>query len=342
VSGAEEQVQGRRGTPRGGVQGIVRAWDLGGMAVLYVCLFAACAIWIPNFLSASNLAGLGQSVITVGIVACGMLFCLASGDFDLSVGSVAACSAVVAVMVINRMTGDPSNMSAWPMVAGITAGLLAGAGFGLVNGVVIAKLRINALITTLATMQIARGMAFIASKHQSVGSLNVPFNKAFGTRTFLSLPVPIWVLIGCILACGFLLHMTVFGRKTLAIGGNVTAARYAGINVTQTKILIFVLQGLLAALAGIVDASQLQNADPKTYTDLALAAISACVLGGVSLTGGVGTILAVVVGTLIMGTVQNAMNARNVDPDYQYLITGGILLATALYDRLKQRVMARG
>ena len=130
--------------------------------------------------------------------------------------------------------------------------------------------------------------------------------------------------------------------RTLAIGGNVTAARYAGINVTRTKILIFMLQGLLAALAGIVDASQLQNADPKTYTDLALAAISACVLGGVSLTGGVGTILAVVVGTLIMGTVQNAMNARNVDPDYQYLITGGILLATALYDRLKQRVMARG
>ena len=339
MSTAEEQVPVLR---QARVQKLLHAWDLGGMALLYVCLFMGCALFIPNFTTTGNLTSLGQSVITVGIVACGMLFCLASGDFDLSVGSVAAFSAVIAVMVINRMTGDPQSTSPWPMVVGIAAGLLAGAGFGLVNGVFIAKLRINALITTLATMTLARGMGYIVSKHQSIGSLNGTYNRTFGTRTFLSLPVPLWVLIGCIAVSGVLLHLTVFGRKTLAIGGNAVAARYAGIDVGRTKILIFMLQGLLAALAGILDASQLQVADPKADTDLALAAISACVLGGVALTGGRGTILAVVVGGLIMATVQNAMYARQVDPDYQYLITGGILLATALYDQLKQRVMARG
>jgi L-arabinose transport system permease protein len=312
------------------------------MALLYVGLFIGCAIFIPHFLSRSNLQGLGQSVITVGIVACGMLFCLASGDFDLSVGSVAAFSSVIGVMVINRLTPAEQGASPGPMLAGMAVGVAAGAGFGFINGFLIAKVRINALITTLATMQIARGVAFIVSKHQSIGSLNEAYNQFFGTRTFLGLATPLWVLAGCVAASGVLLHSTVFGRKTLAIGGNAEAARYAGIDVTWTKIRIFMLQGALAALAGMVDASQLQNADPKTYTDLALAAISACVLGGVSLTGGVGTILAVVVGTLIMGTVQNAMNARRVDPDYQYLITGGILLAAVLYDRLKQRLTRWG
>jgi L-arabinose transport system permease protein len=308
------------------------------MAALYLALFSLCSFFIPNFLSRGNLTALAQSIISVGIVSCGMLFCLASGDFDLSVGPVAALSAIVAVLVSNHFTHSTTDPSPLPMLLAIPAGIAAGALFGIINGILIAKLRINALITTLATMQIARGLAYITSGSKSIGSLNTPFNRAFGTRTFLSLPTPIWLLAACILLAGLLLHLTIFGRKTLAIGGNPDAARYSGINVPRTKILIFTLMGALAALAGIIDASQLQNADPKAFPDLALAAISACVLGGVSLTGGIGTILAVIVGTLIMGTVQNAMNAKNVPSDYQYLITGAILLAAVLYDRLKQRL----
>ena len=327
---------------------LLRLWDSLGMVLLYLVLFTLCALFIPGFLSRLNLLSLAQSIITVGIVASGMFLCLVSGDFDLSVGSVASFSAIIAVMTVNHFTPvapadapfppdhqDPS----WPMLLGIPAGVLAGAVCGCFNGFLTAVVRVNALIVTLATMLIVRGLAFIISDNRSLGSFNFPFNRLFGTRTFLTVPAPIWVLMGCMALAGLLLHFTTFGRKALAIGGNLQAAQYSGIDVARTRILIFTLLGALSGLAGLVDASQLKMADPKAYSDLALAAISACVLGGVSLTGGVGTILAVVVGTLIMGTVQNAMTAQRIDSNKQYVITGGILLAAVLYDRLKQRLV---
>jgi L-arabinose transport system permease protein len=314
-------------------QSLLGFWDAAGMLVLYVVLLVACSLFIRNFFSASNLSALAQSITSVGIVSCGMLFCLASGDFDLSVGSVAAVSGIVAVMTINA-TGS--------VVVGMAAGLAAGTFVGTVNGFVIARLRVNALITTLATMQIVRGLGYMISHHAAIGSLSPAFNRLFGRYTLLSIPTPVWLMAGCFLLFGILLHKTVFGRNTLAIGGNPEAARLAGINIVGTKIAIFALQGCVAALAGTVDASTLNIADPKASVGLELNVISACVLGGVSLTGGVGTILAAIVGTLIMGTVQNAMYAKNIDSDYQYLVSGGILLAAALYDQLKQRLTGTG
>lgn len=309
---------------------LVGLWDSAGMLALYLLLVVACTALIPRFLSASNLGSLAQLVTSVGIVACGMLFCLASGHFDLSVGSTAAFSGIVAVMVVN------ATQSA---ALGIAAGLAAGAVIGFINGFVIAGLRINALITTLATMQIVRGLAYMLSGNTVVGSSSTGFNKLFGSYTLLAIPTPVWLMGGCFLVFGFLLHGTIFGRNTLAIGGNLEAARLAGIPVRRTSIAIFMLQGILAALAGIVEASQLNVADPKASLGLELQVISACVLGGVSMTGGVGTILAVIVGTLIMGTVQNAMNAKSINSNYQYLVSGGILLGAVLYDRLKQRLV---
>ncbi len=144
-------------------------------------------------------------------------------------------------------------------------------------------------------------------------------------------------MIGAFVVCGFLLHKTTFGRNTLAIGGNSEAARLAGINTKRTKILIFTLQGALAALAGVVEASQVSLGNPNGSVGLELRVISACVLGGVSLTGGVGTILAVIVGTLIMGTVQNAMDLNGINTNYQYIVSGGILLAAVMFDQLKRR-----
>jgi L-arabinose transport system permease protein len=299
------------------------------MLVLYLGLLALCSALIPRFFTVPTFAALGQLVTAVGIVACGMLFCLASGDFDLSVGSTAALAGIVAVMAANA-TGSAA--------AGVAAGLAAGAAVGLVNGFVVAKLRINALITTLAMMQVVRGLAYLLANNQVVGSENARFDKLFGSYTIAGIPTPVCLMAACFVAAGVLLHLTTFGRNTLAIGGNAEAARLAGVATVRTKILIFVLTGALAGLAGIVEASQQHIADPKAAVGLELSAISACVLGGVSLTGGVGTILAAVVGTLFMGTVQVAMNAKSVPSSYQYLITGGILLGAALYDRLKQRL----
>jgi L-arabinose transport system permease protein len=298
-----------------------------GMLAVFVVLLIGVSIFVPNFFSAVNMRGLALSVATVGIIACTMLFCLAAGDFDLSVGSVVAFCGVLAAVVINNTQN---------VALGIAAGILAGGLVGLVNGAVIARIGINALITTLATMQIVRGFSYIVSDGKAVGVGQSSF-FALGITSFLSVPTPVWIMIACFAVYGILLNKTVFGRNTLAIGGNAEAARLAGIGVTKTKIIIFTLQGLMAGFAGVILASRMTSGQPATAQGLELQVISACVLGGVSLTGGVGTMTGVIVGVLIMGTVQNAMNLLNIPPFYQYVASGSILLAAVLFDRLKQR-----
>lgn len=297
------------------------------MLLIFVALFVMLAWRVPNFRSPVNLIGLALSVSMVGMVACTMLFCLASGDFDLSVEAVVACAGVLAAVTINR-TGS--------VVAGIAAGVLAGGVVGLVNGFVIARLGINALITTLATMQITRGLGLLVSDGSAVG---IPDQRFFvlGNAQPCGVPLPVWITLACFLWFGFLLHYTRYGRQALAIGGNREAARLSGIAVARVRITIFTVQGLVAGFAGVVLASRMTSGQPNTSVGFALDVISACVLGGVSLSGGVGTMLGVVVGVLIMGTVQNAMNLLNVPTFYQYVARGGILLAAVLFDKLRRR-----
>ncbi|STQ80422.1 Ribose transport system permease protein rbsC [Hafnia alvei] len=253
-----------------------RIWDSYGMLVVFAALFIACLIFVPNFGSFINMKGLGLAISMSGMVACGMLFCLASGDFDLSVASVIACAGVTTAVVINM------TESLW---IGIFAGLLLGAVCGLVNGFVIARLKINALITTLATMQIVRGLAYIISDGKAVGIEDERFFE-LGYANWLGLPSPIWITVICFILFGFLLNRTTFGRNTLAIGGNEEAARLAGVPVVRTKIIIFVLSGLVSAAAGIILASRMTSGQPMTSIGYELIVISACVLGGRIAQGG--------------------------------------------------------
>ncbi|MFI5390115.1 MAG: L-arabinose ABC transporter permease AraH [Bacteriovoracales bacterium] len=298
-----------------------------GMWIVFLILFVGVSLFVPNFFSIINMKGLALSVSMVGMVATTMLFTLAAGHFDLSIESLIACSGVLAAVVINS-TGS--------VFLGITAGLLIGLIVGVFNGVVIAKFKINALITTLATMQIVRGMGYIFSDGKAVGILDEKF-FILGNSQMLGIPTPIWITALCFLIFGFLLNKTIFGRDTLAIGGNQEASRLAGINVDKRLITIFALQGLMAAFAGIVLASRMTSGQPATSQGFALEVISACVLGGVSLTGGIGSMSGVIVGVLIMGTVQNAMNLLNIEPFYQYVVRGIILLGAVLLDRYKQK-----
>ncbi|NMB25900.1 MAG: L-arabinose ABC transporter permease AraH [Firmicutes bacterium] len=302
-------------------------WEKSGILLVFIILFVVLSIFVPYFFTPVNMVGLALSVSMVGMVACTMLFCLASGDFDLSIESVVAFSGVLAAVVIND-TGS--------VLFGILSGVLAGGIVGLVNGLIIAKIGINALITTLATMQIVRGLAYIVSGGRAVGIYDPAF-YVLGTGQFLGLPVPIWITIVCFATFGFLLNKTVYGRNTLAIGGNREAARLAGIPVQRTKIMIFAIQGLMAGLAGVVLASRMTSGQPATSVGFAMDVISACVLGGVSLSGGVGTMTGTIVGVFIMGTVQNAMNLLNIPTFYQYVVRGAILLAAVIFDQVRRR-----
>ena len=301
-------------------------WNSAGMLIVFVFLFGALSLTVENFLTWQNMVGLALSVSTVGIVACTMLFCLASGDFDLSIESVVAFAGVLAAVVINA-TGS--------IALGIAAGVLAGGIVGVINGIVIAKIQINALITTLATMQIVRGLGFIVSGGVAVGISHEAF-FTLGMGMPFGIPNPVWITIICFILFGILLNKTRFGRHTLAIGGGKEAARLAGVAVDRVKIIIFTLQGLMAGFAGVILASRMTSGQPNSSVGFSLDVISACVLGGVSLSGGKGTMVGTVVGVLIMGTVQNAMNLSNVDTFYQYIARGAILLAAVIFDRFKQ------
>ncbi|MDM5176913.1 L-arabinose ABC transporter permease AraH [Massilia sp. DJPM01] len=297
------------------------------MPLAYAVLFAVLAATVDNFFSVANVVGLMLSVAQIGMVACTMMLCLASRDFDLSVGSTIAFAGVLGAMVLER-TGSV----ALAVGAGLGAGALIGAG----NGVLIAYLRVNALIATLATMLMVRGLAFIASQGQAVG-INSDAFIAFGDAQVFGLPLPVLVAGACFLIFGVLLNHTVFGRNTLAIGGNPGAARLAGVKVEKLRVWIFLLQGLVTALAGLILASRITSGQPNAAQGFELDVISACVLGGVSLQGGKARIFGVLIGVLIMGTVENVMNLLNVDSFYQYLVRGSILLAAVLLDQLKAR-----
>jgi L-arabinose transport system permease protein len=304
-----------------------RFWNNAGTLSVFLVMFIGLSLMVPNFFSIPNLIGLSLSVSMVGMVACTMLFCLASGDFDMSVGSVVAFSGVLCAVLL-QSTGN--------ILFSVLGALLAAGLVGLANGFIISKLHINALITTLATMQIVRGLSFISSGGAAVGIGNQSF-FSFGTGSFLRIPNPIWVTLFCFIVFGILLNRTTFGRNTLAIGGNKEGARLSGINVDRIKITIFSLQGLMAGAAGIILASRMTSGQPAAANGFELDVISACVLGGVSLSGGVGTILGTIIGVLIMGTVQNALNLMNVPTFYQYVVRGAILLLAVFLDQIKQK-----
>src|SRR3984885_2733602 len=297
------------------------------LVVIFIVMFVTMSLTVDHFFSIENMLGLALSISQIGMVACTMMFCLASRDFDLSVGSTIAFAGVLCAMVLNA-TGNT--------FIAIIAAVAAGAVIGFVHGPVIPYLRINAPITTLATMEVVRGLGFIVSHGQAVGVSSDTF-IALGGLSMFGISLPIWVTLLCFIVFGVLLNQTVYGRNTLAIGGNPEASRLAGINVERTRVYIFLVQGAVTALAGVILASRITSGQPNAAEGFELNVISACVLGGVSLLGGRATISGVVIGVLIMGTVENVMNLLNIDAFYQYLVRGAILLAAVLLDQLKNR-----
>ncbi len=303
------------------------AWSRYTSLLILVVIVAASSIFVPHFLSWINIIGLGLSISMVGMVACSMLLCLASGGFDLSVESVVAFSGVLAAVVIN---------SSGSVLGGVLAGILAGGLVGAVNGAIVSYFSLNPLITTLAVMQIVRGLGFLVSQGSAVGVNNTGF-FVLGAGRILSIPNPIWITVFLMILFAFVLTRTSFGRNMRAVGGNETAARLKGIAVNRTKMIVYIVQGLIAGFAGVVLASRMTSGQPNTSQGFSMDVISACVLGGVSLSGGVGTLSGTIIGVLIMGSVQNAMNLLNIPTFYQYILRGFILLLAVLLDQFKRR-----
>ena len=283
----------------------------------FIVLFIVFAFLSPVFLRPENLANIGRQTALVSIIAVGMTLVIVAGEFDLSVGSVLALSGVVAAMAMHEFG------HAWYI--GAIAALVTGATFGLINGLLTTRLAIPSFLITLGTLSVARGLALLITGTRPVNILDEDYYALFGEGDVLGIPMPIFWTIVVILGGIVVLHFSTFGRRVYATGGNATAARYTGINTKRVKTLTLVGTGVLAALAALVLTSRTHAARPDAAAGIELDAIAAVILGGAALAGGRGTIIGAVIGSLLIGVLNNGLNLMGVDPALQLTVKGAII-----------------
>ena len=300
----------------------------GGIVIALIILCTVFTIASSRFLSLANFMNIFQQVAVVAIAAFGMTWVILLGEIDLSVGSIIAVAGMVGAQSLAIGTGFP---------AALLITIIAGAILGAVNGLLTARLLLPSFIVTVATMSIYRGLVSLPTGGAPL-MISDPNWQAIGASHFLGVPLIIWILLVLFLANHIALSMTVFGRETYLTGGNREAALYSGIRVNRIKIIIFTLSGVMSAIAGILLSSRLYSAQTNAGLSYELDAIAAAVLGGTSLSGGVGTMPGTLIGALIIGVLNNGMNMLSVPYFYQLIVKGVVIIIAVWLDvRAKRR-----
>jgi ribose transport system permease protein len=301
------------------------------------------------FLSAGNFVTIAEDASELLLLAVGVTFVIITAGIDLSVGSILVLCSVIAAQTMVALSGTPEQVRNYQfpnqevgIPVGIAAGLLVGLACGFINGLLVTKLKLTPFIATLGTLGIFLGTAQILS-----GGTNVPYvptavQSEIGTRNLLGfLPVPIAIGLVVVILAILALHLTQFGRYTYAIGSNAEAARRVGIDVERHLLKVYTLSGFLAGLAGIIDLARFNTASVGAHTLDNLAAISAAVIGGTSLFGGIGTIVGSVVGTFIPAVLRNGFVIAGVQAFWQEVAIGIVLLLAVFIDQRRRSAEER-
>lgn len=298
-----------------------------GIIFVLLILCVILSIVSPVFLTTENLITVLRQVSNNVFLALGMTLVMILGGIDLSVGAIVAVSGTLTVgfMVNNGI----------PMPVAIVMGILIGTLLGFFNGVVITQFKLPAFIVTLATMNIAQGIAYIYSGGRSTRITNDAYTQLGTGKLFGFLPLPVLYMIILIIIFIVLLNKTKFGTNIFAIGGNREAARLSGVRIKKVEIAVYTLAGLLSALAGIVLSARMYSGQPSVGQGYEMDAIAACVLGGVSMAGGRGRISGTIFGVMIIGVVSNGLNLMGVSSFWQLLVKGLIILIAVLIDAQK-------
>jgi ribose transport system permease protein len=301
--------------------------QVAGILPILVAICILFALLSPNFLSAGNAVNiLRQASINI-VLATGMTFVILTGGIDLSVGSILAVSAVVAVLV--------SLLPAIGWLA-VPAALLTGLLLGLVNGALITFLNVPPFIVTLGTLTALRGAAYLVANGTTV--INRDINFAWIGNSYIG-PLP-WLVIIALLTVAvswFVLRQTVLGVQIYAVGGNERAARLTGIRVNRVLLFVYGVSGLLSGLAGIMSSSRLYSATGLLGQGYELDAIAAVILGGTSFTGGIGTIVGTLFGALIIAVLNNGLTLLNMSYFWQLVVKGLVIIVAVIIDRLRKR-----
>jgi ribose transport system permease protein len=306
-----------------------------GLLCLLIAIVILFRIVYPvswdHFATFDNFSSVVRNMAFEGILALGMMLMLVGGTFDLSVGATASMVGVV--------TGWLMKKAGWPVPAAVAGGLGLAALSGFINGLVVAKVRVNALITTLGTMGIYSGIALLVGG-PGITFLPESFAK-LGQAQFLGLQAPVWLVVVLGLVGHYALAHTRFFRQFYYLGSNPKAAFLSGLNVERLQIFSFTLMGLLAGLAGIVYAARVATASSTVGVGKELGAITACILGGASLQGGRGTAWGALLGVLFVALIQNMLLIKQVRPEWQGIILGLVLVFAVAVDAILNRKQSR-
>jgi ribose transport system permease protein len=318
---------------------------VGPLLALLVLLFLFIVIlyWqgkLPKFLGPDNLQGLLHESTVTAVVALGMLMVIVSGGIDLSVGSVVALVTVVTMQVF-RVLDAATGSVAMASAGAILAGVLTGGVLGLLNGLGVTLLRVTPFVVTLGTLSIARGLAYYFSGRTKVGFPGaVPgwvTDLQVAEVKYALVDPGVWSAAVLAILVAILMSLTVFGRYCYAIGSNEATARLCGIPVARYKILIYTLAGLLTGWAGVLVFAQSNSGDPLTQKSLELNVIAAVVIGGASLSGGQGNVFGTLLGVLILGVLDNAVNFCEVPVEVQYILIGAIVVVNTAISQWQRR-----
>jgi len=321
---AEERSPGRGPKLSGDV--LQRVLAFGALIILFTTFSLAS----DNFFKFDNIVGILLATAVNGILALGVTFVITTGGIDLSVGTVMSLSAVMTAMAITEW-----NL---PIAVGVVVGILSGATCGLINGLLVAKLKLPPFIATLGMFYMARGAALIISDVRPMYFNNTPGFRDIATAKFIpGIPNAVLILFAAAAVAAVILNKTLLGHYTVALGSNEEATRLSGVRVDRWKVAVYTLSGMFAGIAGVVIAARLNSAQPSIGVGYELDAIAAAVIGGTSLSGGEGTILGTVIGAFVISTLTNGLRILSVPQEWQTLITGAIVIVAVYLDVVRRR-----
>lgn len=327
------ETQPRAGEPPTSRRAAFRAWaadsQFVGVLALLIVLFIVFSLTQARFFTAANIRVLLMGVSILWVVSLGLTFVMLTGGFDLSLGSMLALAGFIFVGFYVKL-GLPALLA---VILSILSGALLGGG---INGVLIGWVRMPFLVVTIGTLSLFQGVTYLVSGTQTV-SLNSSLLNAIGFNTTFGVPISVWLMLATLVISLFVLRRTYFGRDVYAVGGNLRAARLAGVNVTRTLIAVYAIAGGLAALGGILQASQISAASPLSAATIIFDATAAVLLGGTVLGGGVGGVVGTAVGVLFLGVLKNGLSLTGVPSAWQQTLSGVIVILAVLFHQLQHK-----
>jgi len=315
-----------------------------GMGVLPFLIVLATiifAILSDNFLTVRNLVNVARQSTYLVIVTMGQMLALLTGGFDLSVGTILALCSVVGAMAMSAMNTAFPDSVALVIFVGLMAGLFAGLSVGVINGIGVSVFNVNPFMMTLGMASVGFGVALYLTGGVPVYGMPEAFSNVFGFGRFIGVPTPVLITAGLIIIMYFLVNWTKIGRYFYSVGGNIKASSLSGINTKFILFLAYIFCSSLATISGLLLTARLETGEANIGVSMPLESIAACVIGGVSLRGGVGRVENVVLGALFIGLIQNGMNLARIESYLQTVVIGILLIFAVASDQFRQGLVAK-